>query len=217
MTAKEKFEKHIWEITKIYISAKESFRYAKYFYEPDTTQETEFAYKNIHIILIRKIIWRNCLTDLCKLVTKSDNDKYRFSALFNNLKPGGLYKSLKFEKSKIETWQKELLVNQVLIDKIILHRNVAYAHTDIDHEKTLLQNQISIKDVKLLLEICENIISDLFGHLDTGIIMETTQFKAQPLNILEVLSEAHYKPIKEMEAELAELKKKNKKVNAATS
>jgi hypothetical protein len=82
---KEQLRKQVWTRIQMYVTAKDTFQYAKYLYLPETDEERIYIHTDTHLKVFRTYFWRLCLTETAKLVSSREHDEFRISALVSNL------------------------------------------------------------------------------------------------------------------------------------
>ena len=167
----DELKKKTWETIIILLDTKDVFNYCKYLYIPQTQEESELANTNIHIRIIRFTLYKQTIIELSKLLSSSDNDKFRISKYIDALKSDGYYGDLKFPREKIKQYEKDFeSVNSIVTD-ILMLRNKFYAHT----ERILTYaNQMYYSDFYLfiappllekLIKILTNIFIEVYFYL----------------------------------------------------
>lgn len=188
MEKKEEFRKILWEIVQVYLLSKEGFLYSKYLHDPSTQLEKDFANSNVHIRMMRHMIWNFCAIELAKLVSNDSRDKLRIKPMLNELKERGEYAELNCPIEEIKYWESLLKNHKKVIHKINLFRNKVYAHTDLDRNKHINGKSIFFKEVEALNNSIEVILKGIYIHLyDTDFLFKTPGFESRKFNLLEIL------------------------------
>lgn len=106
----------IWAIWKILLSCKENFLYSRYLHKPDTEEEKKYLDNSIHFRFLRHSLWRLCIIDLTKLLTKSDKDVYNLWTFVKNLE-NHVYKKHNVPSDLIIEWLYELNSKKIKLRK----------------------------------------------------------------------------------------------------
>lgn len=176
----------IWSIWKILINCKENFLYSRYLHKPDTETEAEYLNYSQHFKFLRHSLWRLCIIELHKLLSKSDKDVYNLRTFLNNLK-NNIYKGHNVPVETITEWRNTLLSKKSTIKKILLLRNKLYAHTDKDVDK--LSVDITFEEVHDLIYIIEKVIRGIYIYsFDSDILTETPVFERGRFDIIKILA-----------------------------
>lgn len=180
----EQLKGKTWETIRVLLDAKDVFNYCKYFYEPPNREECELANSMIHIRIIRFALYKQTVIELAKLLSGSDNDKFRISKYIDALKPDGYYGELKFPMEKILQYEKNFSsVNNIISDVLTL-RDKFYAHTEriLTYANSMYYNDfylfITPTSLEKLINILNSIFVDVFSHffdsdLDLSLTSET--------------------------------------------
>ncbi len=68
--------------------------------------------------------------EIDKLTSKSDNQKFKLTKLFNKLKLGGNFQKFNFSQTKLKEWEDKLTKLTLETEKICTLRNEKYGHSD---------------------------------------------------------------------------------------
>ncbi|MEJ7736121.1 MAG: hypothetical protein WKF97_01740 [Chitinophagaceae bacterium] len=176
----------IWAIWKILINCKENFLYSKYLHKPDTKEEAEYLSHSRHFQFLQHSLWRLCVIEINKLLSKSDKDFYNLWTFIKNLE-NNIYKGHHVPADAIIDWRNTLSSKKSLTKKILLLRNKLYAHTDRDVGK--LSVDITFEEVYDLIVIVEKVIRGIYIHsFDSDILTETPIFERGRFDIIKVLA-----------------------------
>lgn len=175
----------IWQIWKILISCKDNYLYSRYLNIPDSQEELEYLNYSPHFRFLRHSLWRLCIIELHKILSKSDNDFYNVWTFLKNLKANN-YEQHNVPSLNIVEWEKMLFSKKKTIRKITLLRNKLYAHTDADLE--VLNFDITFDEVKELINIVEDVIQGIYYHsFNASIQKKTPFFERRGFDIINIL------------------------------
>jgi hypothetical protein len=189
-----KINKDLDTVGEIIIMASYNISCLEFMIEDPNNEKKKIIQKFIFIRVALNALWNTAVLDLNKLLSSSGNDKFRLTSLINRLINN--YKNIKWERSKSKEELQELLLRlgsyNEEIKKIIDLRDKQIAHRDFLERPLYL----SIKDLKPLLVLCQEIFNDLSLALTGG----TTHWglseseKIQPV----VISLLKYQSLKEL-------------------
>ena len=189
MSKKEEFKNILWQFTQIYLMSKDGFLYSRYLHNPKTDEEKTYINGNIHLRMMRHMIWNFSAIELHKLISKKNNDKLRIISIFNKLKPGGIFSSLNFKEEKINYFENILNLHSNVINKIISFRDSVYAHTDIVKMEELKSDKITFDEVEMLHKSIEEIIKELYLDIyETDFMLESPAFQEGKFNMIDILA-----------------------------
>ncbi len=155
------------KILHIYIFAQEAYLYTEYFHNPATKEESELVTNSPHssnLSTIMHIMFRTTISEISKLYSRSDHDKFRLESFIKSLLPSGHFREIEVAIDHVEQWQKQLDENKDIIDNILLLRSKLYAHTDnpmTDYKGV----EISFKQIKVLLELAADILKKIYAEI----------------------------------------------------
>ena len=176
----------IWAIWKILLNCKENFLYSKYLHKPDTKEEAEYLHNSMHFKFLRHSLWRLCIIELNKLLSKSDKDFYNLWIFIKNLE-NNIYQGHNVPADTITEWRNIVSSKKNIIKKILLLRNKLYAHTDKDVDKLTID--ITFDEVNELIVIVEKVIRGIYIHsFDSDILTETPLFERGRFDIIKILA-----------------------------
>lgn len=200
MSKKEELDNNINAIWDILTLSKECYQFSFYLYKPETEKEVEYLSKSEYFKFIRHILWRNTIIELSKLFSDSSRrDKFNIYHFIRKLDFDGYFSSFKVDAKKVHGWKHRLEEVQPTINIILRLRDKVYGHTDAnfclkDFEK------ISFEDVKMLIDIVESIIQEVYETVfDTGVYLETPLSRFSKTNIIKILikeQESHFENFK---------------------
>jgi hypothetical protein len=172
----------IWHIT---LFAKENYMYARYFYLQEDEKIIFYVHRSIHWQFIRQTILGACIVELCKIIVRSKNNRYNIFDFISNLEKGN-YGRHSVPVSTINDWGRNLSLHSLTIEKLKRMRDKAYTHTDPDYD--IKSEKLSFLDIKLLFEVIEDIIRDVYQNcFESTPMMMTPAYDSSKFDVLEVL------------------------------
>jgi uncharacterized protein YoxC len=189
MTKKQELREEIETFWKIYITARHSLEITKYLADSKTKRSENLFWKHIQITC-----FKNAIVELDKLVSESENQKFRVSKLISKLLPKGHFRTFQFPEEKINEWNDQLHEYSDTITQIKTLRDNLYAHTD---RKKLSLEELNVDRIELekIFDFVEDVIQSVYqicldGHalttLSTNIIAKAN---VRPFGLA---SSAHY-------------------------
>jgi AbiU2 len=193
ISLKKELENKIEKICHVYIFAQEVYLYTEYFHNPDTKEELELVINSAHSRHLNKIMhfmFRSLVSEISKLFSRSENDKFRLESFINSLSSTGHFRNLNVSTEKVKFWQDQLESNKDTIDNIILLRSKLYAHTD--NPLTDFTNiDISFKQVKSLLDLASLILKEIYSDIfQSHLVTDSPSFDRKNFGILKLLVKA---------------------------
>jgi hypothetical protein len=190
---KEELKLKLEKILHVYIFALEAYLYTEYFHNPSTKEELELVMKSPHsqeISVIMHLMFRTLISEVSKLFSQSDNDKFRLISFIDSLSASGHFRKIGVSTKHIEIWQRKLDENKVTIENILFLRSKLYAHTDnplADYSSV----DISFKQIKVLLDLAGSILKEIYKDIfDTGLLTDSPSFDRERFTILKLLAKA---------------------------
>ncbi len=108
---------------------------------------------------MRISLWSLIILDIHKLLSSSENDRYRLISIINRIQNN--YRNIKWEhklsKEDIEILKSRIINEQVNIEKIKEIRDTRIAHFDNKYSKTI----VKFEELKRLILLCQNTSNDL--------------------------------------------------------
>lgn len=176
----------IWTIWKILLTCKENYLFSKYLHKPDTDEELKYLSNSRHFKFFRHSLWRLCIIELHKLLSKSDKDFYNLWTFIKNLETNH-YAGHNVPEDTIREWRTLLLSRKVTTKKIMLLRNKVYAHTDRENES--LNIDITFEEVYELIILAEKVIRGIYiNSFESDILTETPIFERGRFDIIKILA-----------------------------
>ena len=217
MSKKEDLKTELYSIWNILIMAKECYSYSLYLYKPVTSEEREYLNKSSEFNFIRHILWRMAIIELSKLYSgqlemngEKERDRFNIQKLIRKLKVNGEFKSIGVDTQKITHWESLFRINKTTIERVIQLRDKVYAHTDANKNK-FIANDIDFEDVKILIDIIEEILHDIFTTVfDTQLILDSPIFDNKGFKAIKILAEAEVKRKKDLYDEVIQKCNSNK-------
>lgn len=190
---KRELEIKLEKICHVYIFVQEVYLYTEYFHNPDTKEELELVINSAHSRHLHKIMhfmFRSLVSEISKLFSRSENDKFRLESFINSLSSTGHFRNLNVSNEKVKFWQDQLASNKDSIDNIILLRSKLYAHTD--NPLTDFTNiDISFKEIKSLLDLASIILKEIYSDIfQSHLITDSPSFDRKGFGILKLLAKA---------------------------
>lgn len=162
--SKHYFELELEKITLIHFDAKYYFRDFQYILKPDTTEEL-IASDNEFIQRLLRSFWRLGIIEISKLFQESKNQHYNLISYLKELIENySEYEWIKkLPREKLEEFL--VLINSSettkTLKKIKIQRDNFFAHLDRNPKSELKENQILLEEIFKLLNITEEMISEL--------------------------------------------------------
>jgi len=158
------FAEELETITLIHFDAKYYFRDIQYILKPDTTEEI-VASENEFIQRLLRSFWRLGIIEISKLFLESTNQHYNLISYLKELIQN--YNEYEWinglQKTKLEEFLNLITSKEVstTIEKIKIQRDKYFAHLDRNPKFKLKEKQILFEEIFKLLNITEEIISEL--------------------------------------------------------
>lgn len=188
MNKKKEIRNEITKIWLILVNAKECFHYSFYLHKPSTTEEQDYLDGSVDFIFIRGILWKMAVTELSKLFSSKNNDRYSIIHFIEKCEKDGHFRNQGIENSTIEEWKSEIESNKATIEEIVTLRDKAYSHTDSNYNE--YNSEITFEQTEKLIEIAEKVISDIFDKVfNSGAHFDNGRFEKENFDIIKILAE----------------------------
>jgi len=178
----EELEKELKEIFKIYIRTKQSY---ESFLNLSEIDKISYFWK--HLAFISQ---KDLFIEIDKLTSKSYNQKFRLTKLFNKLKLGGNFQKFNFSQTKLKEWEDKLTELTSDTEKINTLRSEKYAHSDRGKNEKHKSIQVGFSKFKDLLNLIEDVLKTIYHDCLNKDIEQDINHFLQKINLLKELQEA---------------------------
>ncbi len=190
---KRELELKLEKILHVYIFAQEAYLYTEYFHNPDTKEELDLVTNSPlsrDILKIMHLMFRTLISEVSKLFSHSEMDKFRLESFIKSIAPSGHFRKIGISVNHVEFWEEQLNKNKDIIDTILLLRSKLYAHTDnplTDYNDI----DISFKQIKSLLDLAATILKGIYRDIfDNDLLTHSPSFDRSRFGILKLLAKA---------------------------
>lgn len=188
MNKKEEIRNEITKIWLILVNAKECFHYSFYLHKPSTLEEQDYLDESVDFIFIRGILWKMAITELSKLFSSKNSDRYNIMHFIGKCKKDGHFKNQGIDDTTIKEWISEIEKNEEIINEVVTLRDKAYSHTDSNHNEYNIK--ITFEHTEKLINIAEKVITDIFYKvLNSKVHFDNGRFKKDNFDIIKILAE----------------------------
>lgn len=188
-----KLKEYLDTVNQILFKIIQAFEFCDYFYKPINQAHFDFIINIGFFRFSNYSMFRICFVDLHKLLSKNNkNNKFNLHMLIDRLSTNGIYYNNKISQDLIDKWKQALNDDKGAIKEIKTTRDKIYSHTDEDYEKVIESSEITLDDLRRIIEKIKIILQEIHAlalDTDTTQLYKPLHSKMSVQNIIQAVIE----------------------------